>query len=97
MAVIRGDKVEPEKPLEPQRPIKRTVQKRPPKLLGDRIQSALNTIGVTEDVVSRWLGKSCGGCEKRRQKLNSLDAWARRVLDGKLEKAREYLEELMCD
>ena len=58
--------------------------------LGDSISAALGSVGVTPEAVSRWLGKPCG-CEERKAKLNTLGAWAVRVLAGRTENAREYL------
>lgn len=63
-------------------------------LLGDRVQQALERIGITDDSVSRWLGTPCG-CDERRAKLNALDAWARRIIGGKLAKAKEYLRAMI--
>ena len=63
-------------------------------MLGDAIESALGLIGVTPERVESWLGGPCG-CEERKQKLNSLDYWTRRVLSGKIEKAREYLDSII--
>lgn len=61
--------------------------------LGDRVARALEAVGVTKDRVSAWLGDCC--CEERRQKLNQLDLWARRVISGKIGRAREYLERII--
>jgi len=44
--------------------------------------------------VGRWLGGACG-CEGRRDRLNALGAWARRVLAGKREQAVEYLDRII--
>lgn len=63
-------------------------------MFGDLLHEALATVGVTEERVSRWLGRDCG-CDGRRQALNDLDAWARRVVAGKVEYAREYLERIL--
>lgn len=64
------------------------------KLLGDRLKAALERIGVGEEEVQRLLRRPCG-CEERRRWLNSLDAWARRVLGGRVERARVYLNRLL--
>lgn len=58
--------------------------------LGDAVQMALRTVGITEDRVSALLGKDCG-CGRRKEQLNALDTWARRVLAGKTEHAARYL------
>lgn len=64
------------------------------KLLGDRVEEALQKIGVTSDKVSRWLGKPCG-CEERKARLNQLHTWASRVVHGKIEQAEEYLSHIL--
>lgn len=71
--------------------------RRPPEL-GDIIAAALARVGITEGRVSGWLrslGYSHGcGCATRREKLNALGRWAKRVLAGKTERAEEYLRQL---
>lgn len=62
--------------------------------VGDLISSALAIVGVTDDSVSRWFGRPCG-CDQRRQRLNQLHRWATRVVSGKIERAREYLDSLV--
>ena len=62
--------------------------------LGDRIEQALTSVGLTSERVSKWLGKPCR-CRERRMRLNALDAWARRVLAGKMDGATEYLRGIM--
>jgi len=61
--------------------------------LGDKVEAALKLVGITEERVSRWLGKLCN-CPERREKLNQLGNWAARVVRGKLGKAKEFLEYL---
>ena len=63
-------------------------------LPGDAVKKALEAVGVTEERVSAWLGRPCG-CRERREKLNALGLWARRVLAGRAERAREFLEGIM--
>jgi len=65
-------------------------------LLGDRIGQALKAIGITDERVSKLIGGPCN-CKKRREYLNRLDLWARRVLAGKQEDARKYLDEILED
>jgi len=60
------------------------------------VEGALSAIGITSERVERWLGKKCG-CKERRDKLNALDAWARRVLGGNTEGAKEYLDDITTD
>ncbi len=62
--------------------------------LGDVIHSALSQLGITGDRVTRWVGKPCG-CEERREKLNSLSRWAKRVVAGKVGHAVAYLEDII--
>lgn len=65
-------------------------------MLGDLIESALSRIGITQDRVMSWLGRDCG-CQRRKEKLNSLTNLARRVVSGRIDKAREYLEEILSE
>lgn len=62
--------------------------------LGDLVEKALSTVGVTKERVEKWVGGPCG-CEERKAKLNALSYWVARVLNGKTEKAGEHLERLM--
>lgn len=62
--------------------------------LGDRIGAALALLGVEEERIQRWVGKRCR-CKERRERLNQLGAWAKRVIGGKIDKARNYLEEIL--
>ncbi len=66
----------------------------PRKLLGDRVSSALAVVGITEDRVSKWLGRPCG-CSRRRDKLNRIDAWARGVISKTIDDAKESLERII--
>jgi hypothetical protein len=63
-------------------------------LLGDRISEALASVGVTEDRVTTWLGKPCK-CGGRKEKINQVDLWARRVIKGKIKFAKEYLDQIL--
>ena len=47
--------------------------------LGDVVEAALAIVGITEDRVSKWLGRKCN-CRSRKEKLNKLSKWARSVL-----------------
>jgi len=62
--------------------------------LGDLIETALSSVGVTKSLVEGWLGKPCG-CDERKQKLNALSFWAQRVISGKIEWSRKYLHGIM--
>jgi hypothetical protein len=58
--------------------------------LGDKIESALQLVGVTPERVERFLGPDCG-CEERKERLNAISAWAAHVLKKGTLKAEEYL------
>jgi len=62
--------------------------------LGDLIESALTTVGITSERVEEWIGQPCG-CEERKEKLNQLSSWAKRIARGKTEKAKEYLNSII--
>ena len=66
----------------------------PHKYLGDRVESALKIVGVTKERITEWLGFDCN-CEENRDRLNMLDRWARRVISGKIDQAKELLEKIM--
>lgn len=63
-------------------------------MLGDNVEKVLSLLGITHEKVERWVGAPCG-CEERKQKLNALDAWARRVLAGRKAKAKSYLYSIL--
>lgn len=58
--------------------------------LGDKIESALQLVGITPERVERFLGPECG-CKERQERLNAISAWAARVLKKGTLKAEEYL------
>ena len=60
--------------------------------LGDMVEKALALVGITQKSLEPWLGPC--NCEARKQKLNALGFWARRVLTGRTDRAREHLESL---
>ena len=62
--------------------------------LGDLTSVALSKVGITEERVSKWLGRKCN-CGRRREKLNRLGAWVSRVIAGETEDAEKYLEEML--
>ncbi len=63
-------------------------------LIGDIMEQALERIGISQERVSRWIGKPCG-CAERKQRLNQLHQWAIRVTKGRIEKAKEFLEQIL--
>ena len=69
--------------------------------LGDKVEAALQSIGVDKALAEKWLGPECG-CDYRKERLNLLGQWASRTLSGSFKKAKEYLllileEEVSCD
>lgn len=73
----------------------RSRNRNSPKLgLGDMIESALSSVGITPESVKDWLG-SCGGCKKRKAAFNKLGEWANRLISGKIspEEAAKELDE----
>lgn len=62
--------------------------------LGDKVEAALKLVGVTEERVTRWVGRPCG-CAVRKERLNQLGAWARRVLGGQTSQAAELLDTII--
>lgn len=64
------------------------------KSLGDYVESALSKLGITSERVEAWIGLPCG-CEERKQRLNQLSNWAWRILQGRLDNAEKYLNEIM--
>lgn len=58
--------------------------------LGDLIEKALSTVGVSKERVEKWVGAPCG-CKERQEKLNQLGFWAMRTLKGFTSRALEYL------
>lgn len=63
-------------------------------MLGDTIATALGAVGITQELVERWLGHPCG-CEERQIKVNQLHAWAYRVIRGRTDNALQFLNEIM--
>lgn len=67
--------------------------------LGDAVEQALTLIGITQDRVNQYLvkeGETCK-CDERKRKLNNISRWAKRVLRGKTEGAKEYLLKLTTE
>ena len=73
---------------------------KPPKLvqptveLGDAVEAALRTVGITKERVSKWMGRPCR-CDERQEKLNQLSRWAKRILMGQTEDADKLLTEII--
>lgn len=64
-------------------------------MLGDRVEQALNVVGISSKRVEQWLGRPCLGCKERKEKLNQLHHWVNRVLSGGVSKAEDYLDRII--
>jgi len=62
--------------------------------LGDKVEQALTTVGITSEKVEEWLGRPCN-CKKRKEKLNRIGAWAARIMGGRTDDAQKYLDEFI--
>ena len=63
--------------------------------LGDVVHDALESIGITEERVGEWLNKvGCGGCARRRRRLNQLSIWAKRIIAGHIEDTKAHIKKL---
>jgi hypothetical protein len=62
--------------------------------LGDHVGQALSVLGITDERVSKWLGRPCG-CPERRRKLNALGDWVLRTVGMSKEEAAEELEKII--
>lgn len=71
-----------------------SIQAQMPRRLGDMVGDALKKIGITEERVSRWLGRPCG-CKERREKINALHTWASKVIFGETDKAEQSLDDMI--
>lgn len=65
-------------------------------MLSTVLESALFSLGITPESVSRLLGRDCG-CRERKERLDALELWARRVISGKIGSASLYLSALLGD
>jgi hypothetical protein len=65
-------------------------------MLGDKVEAALSSIGITKERVERWLGGPCG-CDERQQKLNQLGIWAHRLFSHRTLSPREELDGIIED
>jgi len=57
----------------------------------------LAAVGITEDRVSKWLGRGCG-CGKRKEQLNRLHQWVERKIKGLFnsdDEAKKTAEEIL--
>lgn len=63
-------------------------------MLGDMVEKALGSIGITKERVEAWVGSPCG-CKERQDKLNMLGAWARMTIKNKMKNSIRFLEKLI--
>ena len=61
--------------------------------LGDLIESALSTVGITPDRVTKLIGRDCG-CKKRKEWLNRITLWSKKVPTLDPEEARRHFEQM---
>ena len=71
----------PEQKLELKALLNQAAKDEKVKGLGDHVEAALTKLGITSDRVEKWIGRKCG-CRERKEKLNRLGAWAKKVLSG---------------
>ena len=57
---------------------------------GDMVERALATLGLTSQRLEEWLGEPCN-CRERKEKLNQLSHWAKRIVSGKTKGALDFL------
>jgi len=62
--------------------------------LGDHVKQALESVGISEEKVTEWLGRPCG-CDERREKLNSISRWAKQTARLSKDKAKGYLKRII--
>lgn len=62
--------------------------------IGDAIERALATVGITPERVETYLGRPCR-CRERKRKLNEVGNWAYRILSGNTDKAKEEFDKIV--
>lgn len=62
--------------------------------LGDRIETALQLVGITKERVSTWLGSPCS-CSERQNKLNQLSNAAEEALKSGVDKAKSLFKKML--
>ena len=89
------DKPKRRPPHRPKQKPRKVVPMTPKPLeLGDAVHNALSLVSITPERVTAWLGRPCL-FHKRQEKFNKLSRWAKRVVKGKTEDAKKFLEELI--
>lgn len=64
--------------------------------LGDAVESALSSIGITKERVEKWLGRPCR-CRERKRKLNQISSWVSGIMGGDKSKAKEEFDKIIGD
>ncbi len=49
--------------------------------IGDHVEKALETVGITKERLEAWLGRPCK-CRERKRRLNEIGQWAYRIISG---------------
>lgn len=62
--------------------------------LGDAVEVALTSVGITKERVSNWLGRPCK-CPAYQEKLNKIGAWTAGVAKGVYANAKAAIEEII--
>lgn len=69
----------------------------PRQKLGDAVESALTSLGITSERVEKWLGRPCR-CRERKRKLNRLDEWVTNLFSSQdKDKAKADFDKLVDD
>lgn len=64
--------------------------------LNDRLRRALTIMEIDLERVEKWVGHLYS-CSEQSARLNRINAWATRVVGGDLNRAEEYLEEILSE
>ena len=75
-------------------PTKKAIQDKTTSGLGDKVESALKRVGITQDRVKRFTGKKSCGCSKRKEKLNALGKWAKKSIGKTVEESRNLFSRI---
>ncbi len=62
--------------------------------IGDHVEKALESVGITKERVEKWLGRPCS-CRQRKRKLNEIGQWAYRILSGEKATAKEEFDKIV--
>ena len=62
--------------------------------LGDHVEQMLEKFGISQERVTRWLGRPCN-CEERKQKLNQLSITVKRFQRNQLSNLKSYFEKFL--